>query len=159
MNKLVSLKLMTKHLEYKLYNSLNYHIQDNLIRFNSAYEKLKQKLVRIKILQNTSRNWKNKYKIARNDKMHRWKIHQKCWKLDFLERKYQKKSEHILTQNHMKKHQESKRRFQTAKWTESCRQNVNRIYRVFCFKNYMIIMSARKWFNFNHEKFITHEKS
>ena len=62
---------MTRYLEYKLYDSLDCHIQDDFVRFNSAYKKLEQKLVRIEILQNILRNWKNEYKIAKDDKMHR----------------------------------------------------------------------------------------
>ena len=68
-NKSVSFKLMIRHLKYELCNSLDHHIQDDFIRFDFTYEKLEQKLVRIKVLQNTSRNWKNEYKIARNNEM------------------------------------------------------------------------------------------
>ena len=55
-NESVSFRLMTKYSEYELCDSLNCHIQDDLIRFNLTYEKLKQRLVRIEILQNASRN-------------------------------------------------------------------------------------------------------
>ena len=91
-NKSVSFKLTARYSKYELCDLLDCHIQNNLIRFNSAYEKLEQRLVRIEILQNTSRNWKNKYKITRNDKIYRWKIHQQYWKSDFLKKKYQKKT-------------------------------------------------------------------
>ena len=70
-NKSVSFKLTVRYSEYKLCDFLNHHIQDDLVKFNLTYKKLEQKLVRIEILQNTSRNWKNKYKIVKNDKMHR----------------------------------------------------------------------------------------
>ena len=76
----------------------------------------------------------------------------------FLKKNIKKKSEHIFIQNHMKKHQKNKKKFQITKWIKSYKQSVNKIYKMFCLKNYTAITSARKWFNFNHEKFIMHEK-
>ena len=56
MNELIFLKLTARYLKYELYNFLNYHIQNDFMRFNSVYKKLEQKLIKIKILQNMSRN-------------------------------------------------------------------------------------------------------
>ena len=56
MNKLISFKLTARHSEYELCDFLNCHIQDDLVRFDSAYEKLKQRFVKVKTLQNVSRN-------------------------------------------------------------------------------------------------------
>ena len=56
MNESVFFRLIARHSKYELCDSLDCHIQNDLVRFDSAYEKLKQKLVRIETLQNMSKN-------------------------------------------------------------------------------------------------------
>ena len=53
-NKFVFLKFTTRYSKYEFCNSLNQHIQNNFIRFDSVYTELKENFVKIKTLQNVS---------------------------------------------------------------------------------------------------------
>ena len=71
-NKSVFLRFTARHLKYEFCNSLDWHIQNDFVKFDSVYTELEKKLMKIKILQNVLWHWKDEHKIIKDKKMWRW---------------------------------------------------------------------------------------